>query len=56
MAKWKLSLNSLKLSRNLFHFAFFEFIALLRFVWSTQKRQTGTYTVVKEKKSFEGTL
>ena len=50
MAKWKLRLNILNLFRILFHFAFFEFIALLSFLWSTQKRQTGTYTVVKEKK------
>ena len=47
MAKQRLSLNSLKLFRILFHFAFFHSITTFSLV--DTKRQTGTYIVVKEK-------
>ena len=48
--------NSLKLFRILFHFASFEFIALLRFLCSTQKKTNRNLYSCKRKKSFEGTL
>ena len=50
MAKWRLSLNSVKLFRILFHFAFFFLIhSITTFSLVDTKRQTGTFTVVKEK-------
>ena len=42
--------NSLKLFRILFHFASFEFIALLRFLWSTQKKTNRNLYSCKRKK------
>ena len=56
MAKWRLILNSLKLFRILFHFAFFLIHSITTFSLVDTKRQTGTFTVVEEKNSFEGTL
>ena len=56
MAKCRLILTILNLFQILFHFAFFEFIALLRFsLVDTTKTNRKLYSC-KRKKSVEGTL